>query len=136
MADIPREQGVETALSGVDAALAEQRAGVSPQQELKVDDGPDDILRHNRVTVATAGTRISLLGAAVRTREILIKNPLDNSGNPVVYVGGSTVTAANGYPLAKGEAVGIILDNAEDEVYVDASANGTDVVFIATDKDK
>jgi hypothetical protein len=136
MADLNREQGVETGISGEDAAAVEQRAGVSPQSELKVDDGPDDALLHDRVTVVTAGTRISLVGAAVRTREILVKNPLDNSGNPVVYVGGSTVTAVNGYPLAKGEAVGVVLDNAEDEVFVDASVNGTDVVFIATDKDK
>ncbi len=136
MADIPRAQGNETSLSGVDAAAAEQRAGVSPQSELKVDDGPDELIRHGRTTVVTAGVPVSLIGAAVRTRGVLIKNPLDNSGNVIIYMGRTGVTSGNGFPLEKGEAVGLDIDNAEDEIFVDSNTSARDVVWIATDKDK
>jgi hypothetical protein len=136
MGDLPRKQGVETGVSGLDAAATEQRAGVSPQSELKVDDGPDELIRHGRTTVAVAGTPVSLIGVGIRTRSILVKNDIDNAGNIRIYVGRTGVTAANGFPLIKGEGVTLDLDNAEDEVFVDSDTSARDVVWIATDKDK
>lgn len=136
MGDRDRTGGVETDITGRDAAAAEHTAGVSPSKELKVDKGPDEIIRHGRTTVVTSGTPVSLIGAGIRTRSVLITNPLDNSGNPVIYIGNSAMTIADGFPRTKGAGISMDIDNAEDEIFVDSSIDDRDVTWIATDKDK
>lgn len=134
MADIPRTHGTEVNPSGADAAGTERRSGVSPSNEMKVDDGPGEILRHGSTTVVTAGTRVSLIGAGVRTRSVTIKAD-KNNGNEI-FVGGSTVTAANGFPLEDRDTVTLEHDNAEDEIFIDSVEDGDSVNWIAVDKDK
>lgn len=134
MADIPRTHGTEVNPSGADAAGTERRAGVSPSKELKVDDGPAEILRHGRATVVAAGTRVSLIGAGIRTRSVTIKADKDNTDE--VFVGGSTVTTANGFPLEERDTLTLELDNAEDEIFIDSVDSGDSVDWVAVDKDK
>ena len=136
MDDIPRRQGVETAISGLNAAGTEERVGVSPQSELKVDAGPDELIRHGRTTVVTSGVPVSLIGAGIRTRSVALKNPIDNAGNITIFVGRTGVTSGNGWPLIKGEGLALDVDNAEDEIFVDSDTSARDVTWIATDKDK
>lgn len=134
MADIPRTHGTEVNPSGADAAGTERRSGVSPSDELKVDDGPGEIIRHGRTTVVTGGTRVSLIGAGVRTRSVTIKADKGNADE--VFVGGSTVTVANGFPLEDRDTVTLEVDNAEDEIFIDSIRDGDSVDWIAVDKDK
>lgn len=134
MADRDRGGGDETDITGDDAAGVENSAGVSPASELKVDDGPGEILRFNHTTVVTAGTAVSLIGAGVRTRTVTIKANKDN-GNQI-YVGGSAVAAATGFPLEASETLTLDVDNAEDEIFIDADTDGESAAWIAVDKAK
>jgi hypothetical protein len=136
MADRDRSGGVETDITGLDAASAPQTAGVNPDSELKVDDGPGSLILHGKRTVVTSGTPVSLLGNGVECRGVIIKNLTTNSGNPIVYVGRTGVSSADGYELVKGESVPLNVDNAEDEIFVDADANGVVVGYLGVAKDK
>lgn len=76
-------------------------------------------------TVTTAGTPVRLgahaaLSVTVRARE---------SNDGLIYVGPGSVTAANGYELAAGEAVSMDVANTN-AVYVDAASNGDGVSYL------
>lgn len=132
MADLNRSEGVESNISGLDGAGDEQRAGVTQNLELRVDDGPANDVLNGVATVVTATTAVSVMGAATATRSLAIRAHRNNTG--IIYVGSSTVSAANGYRLGRGQSVTLEIDNSADEVYVDASVNGDGVSFIALDK--
>lgn len=55
--------------------------------------------------VAVTGTAVALAADGTMISEAVIKADADNAGT--IYVGPSTVTSANGYPLAAGESVSI-----------------------------
>lgn len=78
-----------------------------------------------QATVAAAGTRVQLPDQPARTCSI--KALPANTG--VIYVGGSAVAAANGYPLSAGDAVDIAIENLSD-LWIDASANGQSVAWL------
>lgn len=95
-------------------------------------------IRNGSKTVTTAGTRVTLTTAKTLAKNLYLKAPAANAG--VVYIGDSSVTAANGYGLAAGETVSLkdLFSPAEGEaavidllrVYADAATNGDKVNFL------
>ena len=78
-----------------------------------------------RVTVAAAGTRVQL--AAHAALGVTVRASSSNAG--LVYVGGATVAAANGFDLGPGEAVSVdVADTAA--LYVDAQVSGDAVSYL------
>lgn len=70
------------------------------------------------VNVANAGTRVALGVTAIRT--VIIKANKANTG--IIYVGGVTVTAANGFPLDPGQQT-TVSQKTLATIYIDASVN-------------
>lgn len=79
--------------------------------------------------VATIGTtRAALAGSFTPLNTgITIKAPSGNSGT--VYIGDSTVTTSNGYPLAAGDSVQVPASDLAN-VYAVASGAGQPIRFI------
>ena len=85
---------------------------------------------HGVVTVTTAGTRVALSAAAqALLAGVQVRAHIGNAGT--IYVGGATVTAANGYQLDQGESVFLSIADLAD-VYVDAAEDGDAVSFLAS----
>lgn len=82
---------------------------------------------HGVTTVTTAGTRVQVATNTIRS--ITFKAPTTNTG--IIYVGGSTVAAANGFPLSAGDTISMDITNSN-LLYVDASANAQTVAWLAT----
>jgi hypothetical protein len=80
--------------------------------------------------VSPAGTAVALATSTAIT-SVKVKAYYGNKAN--IYVGPSTVTAANGYILATGIEVTIDVDNLAD-VYVNAAINNDSVTYLATIK--
>ena len=90
-------------------------------------DGISTAITTGTKTVTTAGTAVAL--AASTICESVLIYPLEtNTG--VIYVGGSTIEAANGRALYIGDAVSIKIDNLS-KVYIDASVSGEGVGYTA-----
>lgn len=64
------------------------------------------VVRYARVTVTTSATLIYTAPAAGARGRVLVRNPSSVS----VYVGDASVTTANGFEIAAGDAVTINLD--------------------------
>jgi len=86
-------------------------------------------VRNGKTTVTTAGTRVALSGASVAVQGVVIQALASNTG--IIYVGSSTVAAANGYELVGGQAIGLAIDDLS-KVYIDASVNGDGVSFLGS----
>ena len=86
---------------------------------------PDVPINGNQ-DVASAATAVQLTANAKRGY-LIIKAKTSNTNN--IYVGDSSVAAANGYILAAGEAVAVGSDNLS-EWYIDADTNGEGVTFV------
>jgi hypothetical protein len=93
--------------------------------------------------VATAGTRVALASAKTLTTHAIIKARSTNAG--LVYIGGVTVAAANGYHLAANAEVKLsdLLAAGTNEsfnlaeLYLDAATNGDGVrIIYVTDRFK
>lgn len=85
---------------------------------------------HGVVTVASAGTAVALSDTAqALAAGVQVRAHIGNTG--LIYVGGDTVAAANGYRLAQGESVFLCVADLAD-VYVDAAENGDAVSFLAS----
>lgn len=79
-------------------------------------------LRHGQKSVTTAGTRVAL-GTTQPLKAITILAKDTNTGN--IYVGGNTVTSANGFILPPGAGhswTGSGLDVVN--IYIDSDVNG------------
>lgn len=87
-----------------------------------------------RVTVTTAGTEVPLTAdTTLVAYKVLIKAKATNAG--LVYIGDSTVTATNGFPLAATDS--LIIDTVDypkgmesvmlSDIYVDSANNGDSV---------
>jgi len=81
----------------------------------------------NKATVTTAGTRVQLGANAASV--VIVRAKPGNTG--LIYVGGSGVTAANGYDLSPGGEVTLNVSNTN-LIYVDAATNGDGVSYIWT----
>ncbi len=86
---------------------------------------PPDVVAQGRKAVAAAGTRVQL--DSVACKSAIIKALPANTGK--VYVGDSTVAAANGFPLSAGEGFALAIDNLN-RLYIDADVNGEGVAYI------
>jgi len=78
-------------------------------------------------TVAVPGTRVSL-SVGVRCQRIVIRANTGNAGD--VYVGGSTVAAANGYILDATDQLELWIGNAN-LVHIDAAVAADGVTWVA-----
>ena len=81
------------------------------------------------VQVVTATTRVALAASTVLISGVTVKAAVTNTG--IIYVGNSTVAAANGYRLNAGDSVFIEIANLA-SVYVDASVDAQSVTYIAS----
>jgi len=80
-------------------------------------------------TVTTGGTAEALASTQALESGVQIKAESDNTG--IVYVGGASVSAANGYYLLAGETVFLSVDDLA-TVYLDVSVNGDGATFLAS----
>lgn len=77
--------------------------------------------QHGATTVTTAGTRVQLSGASLPAkRGVLIRAMSTNTLN--VYVGGTTVTAANGFFLEPGDSMFFEIDDGN-KLWLDADTS-------------
>lgn len=90
-------------------------------------DSPTTLL-NNLVTVTTAGTRVQISGTSSTCKGITVKALAANTGT--MYVGNSTVSATNGYPLTAAQAISFDISNLS-TVYIDSSVNGEKVAYLA-----
>ena len=84
--------------------------------------------------VPSAGTRVQLSNTTNRVRSLKVKALAGNSG--LVYLGGTDVSASNGYELAATNTIEINFAESGGTVafstfYVDAATNGDDVDYAA-----
>ena len=84
--------------------------------------------------VPTAGTRVQINNTARMCRYIIFKARSGNTG--AVYIGGSTVSAADGYSLLAAETLALNFKDAGgscpmSDFWVDAATNGNDVDWAA-----
>ena len=83
---------------------------------------------HGQNTVAAAGTAELLISATQETMIVTIKALAGNSGT--IYVGDSDVSSSNGFALAAGQEVTLVIDNAQANIYIDAGTNSDGVSYI------
>jgi len=77
--------------------------------------------------VTTAGTA-EALASSQAVRSVVVRAKTANTG--VVYVGDSSVAAANGFPLAADEAITLTVNDLA-AVYLDVATSGEGVTYIA-----
>lgn len=90
-----------------------------------VEVAPTTIL-NGKTVVTTAATRVAL-AASTACKSVTIKALIGNTG--VIYVGNTTVAAANGFVLSAGETVSLDIANLI-TVNIDSSVNGEGVSYI------
>jgi hypothetical protein len=115
-------QIVKTAFGANDTATQ-----VSSADPLPVNPSAPASVFNGVATVTTAGTAVALAGSQALRTGVYVTAPTGNAG--LVYVGGSSVSAANGTPLAAGERVFIAVANLS-TIYVDAATNGDTVRYL------
>lgn len=81
---------------------------------------------NGKVTVTTAGTRVSLGSQAIKS--VTIKAAIANTG--IIYVGNTTVAAANGFELSAGDTISIDIANLN-VLDIDSSTNSQSITYIA-----
>lgn len=81
---------------------------------------------NGRKTIGSSGTSEELSVSTI-IRSVTIKALSTNTGN--VYVGGSAVSSANGFPLEAKGSVSLDIDDLND-VFIDVDNNGEGVSFI------
>jgi len=77
--------------------------------------------------ITTAGTA-EALASSQAVRSVVVRAKTANTG--VVYVGDSSVSAANGFPLAADEAITLNVNDLA-AVYLDVATSGEGVTYIA-----
>lgn len=87
---------------------------------------PPTTVAHGVQTVSTAGVRVQLTSNACKA--IVIKASVSNTGT--VYVGGTSVSAANGFPLAAGDTISLDISDTN-VLWVDASANAQSIAWMS-----
>ena len=81
------------------------------------------------VTVASAGTRVTLVGSGNAVSAVSFKARAANAGK--VFVGDDTVSNSDGYELAPGDEVNLSFRESVDlrRFYVDAANDGDKVDY-------
>ena len=85
-----------------------------------------NLIAHGRKDVATAGTRVTLAPDENGATGVYIKALAGNTDT--IYVGGLTVTSANGYPLAAGEKLYLPIASTA-TIYLDSAVSGEGVAY-------
>jgi len=85
-------------------------------------------LNVNHIVVTTAGTAELLLAIDAADVILIVKALSTNTG--YIYVGNSDVDSSNGFVLAAGEEVPIVLQRGDLDIYIDASVNGEGASYI------
>lgn len=109
-----------------DTQLRASAVPVSLAATVTTTEAPPTTVAHGVVSVTTAGTRVQFGTNACKS--IVVKAAVANSGT--IYVGGSTVAAANGFPLAAGDTVALDISNTN-VIWIDASANAQSVAWMS-----
>ena len=81
-----------------------------------------------QLTVPTAGTAVNFADQLI-VGPATIKALPANTG--VMYIGGPSVTSANGYPLSAGQTLTMDHLGNMTELWVNATVNGEGVAFLA-----
>jgi len=89
---------------------------------------PPTTVAHALATVTTAGTSVQL--PANTAKSITVKASTTNTG--IIYVGGSTVSASNGFPLYAGDTVSLDISNTS-VIWIDASINAQTANWISNE---
>lgn len=113
--------GVHTPHNHIDSLPSTLVADVATLRE-----GPTTIV-HGVKTVTTAGTAEALGVSTTLYSDLRIRALTTNTGN--AYVGGSTVTAATGFPLGSGEEVTVRISDLS-SIYIDVDTDGEGVAYI------
>jgi hypothetical protein len=88
----------------------------------------DNEIKTGQATVTAAGTAELLITMGEMSTRITIKALATNTGN--IYVGTSTVDSADGFILAAGEEVTIVIEMGQTDIYIDSDVNGEGVSYI------
>ena len=107
-------------------ALPVSLASTTVSNTVTTSEAPPTAVSHALASVTTAGTRIQLTANACKS--IVVKALGSNAGT--IYVGGSTVSSANGFPLAAGDTVALDISNTN-VVWIDSSINAQSVAWMA-----
>lgn len=83
------------------------------------------------VDIPAAGTRVQASAISTPIRGCVLKALTANTG--LVYVGGATVAAANGYPLSPGESISLDIQNLN-QIWLDTATNGNDVRVLYSER--
>lgn len=86
---------------------------------------PPTIVLHNKITVTTAGTRVTL--GSANCVSVTITALAGNAG--IIYVGGSAVTSGNGHQLTPGSSVALDI-NSLGAVWIDAANSGDAITYL------
>ena len=98
--------------------------------DVNADVNPPSSIVAGQKSVSVAGTAVALASSTAIT-SVKIKAYYGNIKN--IYVGPSTVTAANGYILSTGVEVSFDVDNLAD-IYINSATNLDSVSYLATVK--
>ena len=81
-----------------------------------------------QATVQTAGTPVELV-STIKTYYVIVRASINNTGT--IYISGTGVSAATGYAVDAGEAVGLSIDNLKKRMWIDGSVANDSVSWIA-----
>lgn len=87
---------------------------------------PPTTILNGKTSVATSGSRV-VLAASTACKSVTVKALAANTG--IIYVGSSTVSAANGFALAAGDSVSFDIANLN-TVNLDCSVSGESVTYL------
>lgn len=110
---------------------ADELAAALAAAVLEVQPTQPETQYHGEKTVAAAGTAEALVATATVLVAGVVQVKALDTNTDTVYVGGATVDAANGWPLAAGEEFTFLIGDLAD-VYVDAAVNGEGVRYHAS----
>lgn len=105
---------------------AESAKQCTPVITLATTEQPPTSVLHALATVTTAGTQVQLATNTVRS--VTIKATAANTG--IIYVGASSVSSSDGFPLAAGDTVSLDIANTN-LIWIDSSVNGETCSWIA-----
>lgn len=87
---------------------------------------PYSIVGNGAKDVASAGTPVAL-AVSTPTKTITVRAKVSNTG--LIYIGSTTMTAADGFQLSPDETVSLDLDNLS-KLFIDAAVSGNGVTYI------
>lgn len=118
--------GTETGLAAFPLQVSLANTGANATAVSTAETVPTSILHNQRTT--TTGSRLQLSTTSAPIKSVTVK-ALSGNTQPV-FVGSSTVNAANGFTLAANESVSMDISNLN-LIYFDVTVNGEGVTYLA-----